>query len=190
MSKLTILGAALYMCTAATASVHAQGHAGHSGEAPADAVPVSPSQAAYGAIGEVVRILKNDPKTNWANVNVEALRQHLIDMDDATMRAVVTQRNVPGGIEIDIDGAGRAGAAASRMAIAHARILAEGSEYRASSASIPGGVRMTVTARDPSNTRLVDRIRGLGYAGIMTEGEHHARHHIALARGVMPHGTQ
>jgi hypothetical protein len=26
-------------------------------------------------------------------------------------------------------------------------------------------------------------IRGLGFAGIMVEGDHHAEHHLAMARG-------
>jgi hypothetical protein len=40
-----------------------------------------------------------------------------------------------------------------------------------------------VTARDSSNVKLVAMIRGEGFAGLLTEGDHHARHHMALARG-------
>src|SRR5438552_18068577 len=40
-------------------------------------LPKSPGQAAYAAIGEVVRLLEADPRTDWSRVNVEALRQHL-----------------------------------------------------------------------------------------------------------------
>jgi hypothetical protein len=46
-----------------------------------------------------------------------------------------------------------------------------------------GNTHETVTARDPSNTKLVAMIRGEGFAGLLTEGDHHARHHMALARG-------
>jgi hypothetical protein len=167
MSKLGILATAICVCTALPLVVRAQEHTGHSESSAGDGIPVSAGQAAYAAI-----------------------RQHLVEMDDATMRAVTTERNVPAGIEIDIDGAGPAGAAATRMATTHMRILEQGSEYRASSAAVPGGVRITITARDPRNAQVVDRIRGLGFAGIMTEGEHHARHHIALARGdTGRHGT-
>jgi hypothetical protein len=183
MSKLGILATAICVCTALPLVVRAQEHTGHSESSAGDGIPVSAGQAAYAAISEIVRILKSDPNTDWAKVDIGALRQHLVEMDDATMRAVTTERNVPAGIEIDIDGAGPAGAAATRMATTHMRILEQGSEYRASSAAVPGGVRITITARDPRNAQVVDRIRGLGFAGIMTEGEHHARHHIALARG-------
>ena len=44
-----------------------------------------PGQSAYGAISDVVRLLKADPGTDWSRVNVEALRQHVIDMDDVTV---------------------------------------------------------------------------------------------------------
>ena len=47
-------------------------------------VPTMPGQDAFGAIQEIVRILEADPKTDWSKVNLEALRQHLIDMKDVT----------------------------------------------------------------------------------------------------------
>ena len=189
MTRSVTYAAALFIGLA-VATLQAQQHATHLQEAAAGAMPVSPGQAAFGAISEVVRILRSDPNTNWSKVNIEALRQHLIDMDDATMRAVVTQRNVPGGVELDIDGSGRAGAAAVRMATNHMRVLEQSEEYRASSTVIPGGVRLSVVARDTQNVTVVARIRALGFAGLLTEDEHHASHHIALARGEgAPHGA-
>ena len=41
-------------------------------------------------------MLKADPTTDWSKVNVEALRQHLIDMDDVVMHSAVKQRNIAG----------------------------------------------------------------------------------------------
>ena len=48
---------------------------------------------------------------------------------------------------------------------------------------IPGGVKWTVTAANPGDARTVAKIRGLGFAGLLTLGDHHTPHHIALARG-------
>jgi hypothetical protein len=146
-------------------------------------IPTSPGQAAFGAISEVVQLLKADPNTDWSKVNVEALRQHLIDMDEVTMHSAVTQRNVPGGIQVDVAGSGRGAAAIKRMALSHTKMLDEGTEYHATATAIPGGARITVTAKDASDARLVAVIRGLGFAGLMTEGAHHAPHHLAIARG-------
>jgi hypothetical protein len=151
-------------------------------------VPTSPGQAAFGAISEVVRMLEADPKTDWSKVNVEALRQHLIDMDHVTMQSEVVQRSVPGGIQMDITGTGRTMLAIRRIAVNHSMMLEMSPEYHATASEIQGGARITVTAKDPKNAALVTRIRGLGFAGIMTEGDHHARHHLALARGdALPH---
>ena len=146
-------------------------------------VPALPGQSAFGAISEVVQLLKADPNTDWTKVNVEALRQHFIDMDEVTLRAAVTQRNVPGGILIDVTGRGRTEDAIKRMAVAHTKMLDAGTEYRASAVARPGGARLTITAKDASDARLVTVIRGLGFAGLMTEGAHHGPHHLAIARG-------
>ena len=132
-------------------------------------------------------MLKADPKTDWTKVNVEALRQHLIDMDEVTMRSAAAQRSIPGGIEVDVTGTGRTTDAIRRMTVNHAAMLTNDSEYNASAKEIPGGARLTVVAKNAKDTSVVARIRGLGFAGIMTEGDHHAAHHIAIARGEMVH---
>lgn len=150
-------------------------------------VPTSPGQAAFGAISEVVSILKADPATDWTKVNIEALRQHLIDMDDVTMHSAAKQRNIAGGMEVDVTGTGPTITAIRRMTGNHAAMLEQGDEYHASAKQIPNGVRLTVTAKQADDAAAVARIRGLGFAGIMTEGDHHARHHLAIARGELVH---
>lgn len=147
----------------------------------------SPGQAAFGAISEVVRMLKADPKTDWSKVNVEALRQHLIDMDEVTLRSSAVQRTVPGGIEVDVTGSGRTTDAIRRMTLNHSAMLANDADYSASAKEIAGGARLTVIAKNAGDANIVARIRGLGFAGIMTEGDHHAAHHAAIARGEMVH---
>ncbi len=146
-------------------------------------LPTQAGQSAFGAISEVVGILKADPRTDWSKVNLEALRQHLIDMDAVTMRAVVASHSVPGGFEADVTGDGTTVGAIRRMLGSHTKMLSQGAEYRATASDIAGGVRLTVLAADARNAALVARIRGLGVAGILTEGDHHVRHHLAIARG-------
>ena len=149
------------------------------------ALPTQPGQAAFGAISEIVRMLEADSTTDWSRVNIEALRQHLIDMDDVMMHAAVVQRSVPGGLEIEVTGTGRTVDAIKRMAMNHTRMLDQEGEYHAAANEIANGATITVTASD---ARTVARIRGLGFAGLMTEGDHHAPHHLAIARGEDPHG--
>ena len=46
-----------------------------------------------------------------------------------------------------------------------------------------GPIRLTVVATNNRDTALVARLRGLGFGGIMTLGDHHAPHHLAMAKG-------
>ena len=61
--------------------------------------PTMPGQEAFGTIQEVVQILEADPTTDWSKVNIPALREHLIDMNEVTLRAVATERALENGIE-------------------------------------------------------------------------------------------
>jgi hypothetical protein len=144
-------------------------------------------QYAFVTIGEVVRILKADQSTDWTKVNLEALRQHLIDMDDVMLRAVVVQRNVPGGVQLDITGTGRTAAAIKRMVTSHAHVLGEHTPWQPTVRNVTGGVRLTVLAKDTTSASAVAMLRGLGFAGIMVEGDHHAEHHLMMARGMSHH---
>jgi len=153
-------------------------------------LPAFPGQAAFTTLGEVVAILKADSTTDWSKVNLDALREHLIDMDDVVMHAMVSKRSVSGGIEARVTGTGRTVQAIRRMLTNHAAMLEMESSYRAVAVEIPNGVRLTVTARDTADSARVAIIRGLGFAGLLTEGNHHPLHHLAIARGdVRPHAS-
>lgn len=147
----------------------------------------SGGQAAFSAISEVVRLLSADPTTDWSKVNIEALRQHLIDMDNVILRSVSNVIAAPSGLTMDVTGAGVVGEAVRRMLTAHRHELDEMPEYRASVTMIPNGARLTVTARNADDTATMLRIRGLGFAGLLTEGDHHAAHHLMLAKGEAVH---
>lgn len=146
-------------------------------------VPTMPGQDAFGAIAEVVRLLDADPATDWAKVDIERLRQHLIDMNEVVLRSAVTQTPVPGGLAMEITGTGRTEQAIRAMVLPHAVELDHLPSFAARTESIPGGVRLTVIARNPDDAKGVARIRGLGFAGLLTEGAHHQAHHLAMAKG-------
>ena len=60
-------------------------HASHSGAASSGAIPSG--QAAYATMAAIVAMLEADSTTDWSKVNIEALRQHLIVMNEVTLRA-------------------------------------------------------------------------------------------------------
>jgi hypothetical protein len=146
-------------------------------------VPAMPGQDAFGAIAEIVRLLDGDPATDWTKVDIERLRQHLIDMNEVVLRSAVKQTPVSGGLAMEITGAGRTEQAIRAMVVPHAIELDRLPSFAAKTENIPGGVRLTVLAKNPDEAKVVARIRGLGFAGLLTEGAHHQAHHLAMAKG-------
>ena len=159
---------------------HRAMHEMHHGAAGA---PAAPGQDAFGALAEVVRLLDADPKTDWAAVDLERLRQHLIDMNEVVLRAEVRAAPVAGGLVMEVTGAGRTEQAIRAMVVPHAAELDAMAAYSAKAEPMPGGVKLTVVSKTPGDARAVARLRGLGFAGLLTEGAHHAPHHLAMARG-------
>ena len=145
-----------------------------------------PGQDAFGAMAEVVRILEADPATDWSKVDMERLRQHLIDMDEVVLRASVKAAQVPGGLSMDVTGTGRTVQSVRDMVIPHTAELDGMPAWSAKAEPIPDGVRLIVVARDPADAKTVARIRGLGFAGLLVQGGHHGPHHLAMAKGEMP----
>jgi len=148
--------------------------------------PNLPGQDAFGAITEVVAILEADPATDWSKVDLEALRQHLIDMNEVTLNANAVAKPIDGGLEIGVTGAGRTLAAIQRMVPAHATEIDGSKGWSAKVSGLANGVLLTVTATDPKE---VVHIRGLGFPGIMTSGSHHQAHHLAIAKGEPIHAA-
>jgi hypothetical protein len=159
------------------------GPMGPSGAPAAAGVPTLPGQDAFGAIAEIVRFLEADPQTDWSQVDLERLRQHLIDMHEVVLGAAVKPSPVPGGLVMDVTGAGRTEPAIRAMVVPHAAELDQMPGLAAKTESIPGGVRLTVTAREAWDVKAVARVRGLGFIGLLTLGAHHQPHHLAMARG-------
>jgi hypothetical protein len=141
--------------------------------------PVSPGQAAFGAIQEVVQMLDADPATDWSKVNIGALREHLIDMDEVTLRANAAERALDDGIEIAVTAAGRTREAIKRMVPAHAQELAQ-IGWSARTEDLADGVKLIVTSTDP---KQVVKLKALGFMGIMVQGAHHQPHHLMMAKG-------
>lgn len=146
--------------------------------------PALPGQDAFGAIQEIVRGLETDPQTDWSTVDLEALRQHLIDMNDVTLQANVASKPVDGGLEMIVTGSGRTLAAIERMVPTHATEINGLNGWNATTEVLGDGVRLTVTS---SNPKEVQHIRGLGFIGILVSGSHHQMHHLAMAKGQFSH---
>jgi hypothetical protein len=145
--------------------------------------PTQPGQAAFAAIQEIVEILEADPATNWSRVNIEALRQHLIDMDNVTLRADVTSEPVEGGMRFIVSGSGQIKESVQRMVTAHAAIMNGNGNWKFSAIETEAGANLTVVTPSQDTRKL----RALGFGGVMARGMHHQEHHLMIARGDNPH---
>lgn len=190
MKHLALLLLAAGAPAAALAQQHDMDHAQHMAHdaqmapagQPALAAPREGGQAAFAAIAEITAILMADPATDWARADIAGLRQHLIDMDNVTLRADVASEEIEGGSRFRVTSADPEVAASIRaMVIAHTMVMNGVEGWTLQAEEIDGGAQMTATGADPL------RIRGLGFIGLMTVGVHHQAHHLALARGLDPH---
>ena len=129
-------------------------------------------------------MLQAHPHTDWSRVDVDALRQHLIDMDEVTMRATAQKEPIENGLRIKVTGSDRTLEAIQRMVPEHARDIDGMYGWTVRATALANGVELTVTASNPAD---VQKINALGFTGIMVQGGHHQMHHLAMAKGEPMH---
>jgi hypothetical protein len=147
------------------------------------ASPIQPGQGAFAAIQEIVALLDADPKTDWSKVDIDALRQHLVDMDHVTIYARVNAVATDDGFRFETSGIGAVRDSIRRMLPAHAAAMNGAGAWRYESAEIDNGAALIVHA--PAADRA--KLKGLGLFGVLTLGMHHQMHHLMLARSQDPH---
>jgi len=164
-------------------------HAMHRPEPTVAAQPTPLTEAgndAFATIQEVVRRLNADPNTDWSRVDLEALRRHLVDMRNFTLNVeVVEQTPVEHGVRVVVrPTTPDAGASLARVLMAHPAPLNQETGWNMDVGREGNAWAVTVTSPDPDDA---ERIRGLGYIGIMATGAHHQLHHWMIATGANPH---
>ena len=141
-------------------------------------------QSAFAAIQEVTERLSADPDTDWSRINIDALREHLIDMDEVTLSANIRAEPINGGARYIVTGQGRTREAIQRMVLGHASSMGDAEHWTMTAERSADGAIVTVMAKQNSD---LARIRALGLIGMMSEGAHHQPHHWMLATGERPH---
>ncbi len=150
----------------------------------ATGMPQQTGEAAFGAIQEIVGLLEADPTTDWSRVNIEALRQHLIDMNNVTLRATVKVVERTNSVTFQVSGDGSVRDSVRRMITAHAATMNGEDGWRFTAEQTATGANLTVT---PAEAASMLKLRALGFIGVMTHGMHHQHHHLMIARGMSPH---
>ena len=198
---MKILSSLFLLCTAVVVSAlpivpkgvfaaddHSQ-HADHSG-VHSHGMSASPLTAAgnyaFLTIQEAIAQLEADPHTDWSKVNVEALRQHLVDMQNFTLNVqVLSQKPVDKGMQAVVRPDNKdAEASLDRVFAAHPMQLKKETGWDMVVKKQDGAFTVTVTTNNPAE---VAKIRGLGYIGAMASGAHHQSHHWSMVQGMDPH---
>jgi len=141
-------------------------------------------QSAFAAIEEIVLALVADPNTDWSKVNIPALREHLVDMELVFTDAEVQTTEVENGFQFAVTGTGKTIGSIQRMAVAHSGVMNGNGDWTFSPEKTATGVVLTIT----TSADDMDKLRALGFFGIMALGMHHQDHHWMMATGVNPHG--
>jgi hypothetical protein len=189
MKFLPIMIALAIGCAAGYAvATEKQNHKGHNiGDAEMHDIPrlpTEPGQSAFAAIAEIVSILESDPNTDWSKVNLNALREHFIDMNALTLGANVAMSENEESIVFEAVGTGVTIRALQNMVPAHANELNKMANWQAMGEATEKGAVLTIT---PNKSTELTRIKALGFFGLMATGAHHQPHHLGMARGTMAH---
>jgi hypothetical protein len=189
MKFLPIMIALAIGCAAGYAvATEKQNHKGHNiGDAEMHDIPrlpTEPGQSAFAAIAEIVSILESDPNTDWSKVNLNALREHFIDMNALTLGANVAMSENEESIVFEAVGTGVTIRALQNMVPAHANELNKMANWQAMGEATEKGAVLTIT---PNKSTELTRIKALGFFGLMANGAHHQPHHLGMARGTMAH---
>jgi hypothetical protein len=140
----------------------------------------------FGAVQEAIRRLEADSTTDWSQVDVERLRQHLIDMHHVALNVAVEQKTpIDAGVRIRIrPTTGAARASLGRVLDAHPHMLKQETGWTMTVEEQDSDYVLRVTTDAPDE---IAKIRGLGYMGLLAYGSHHQRHHWHLVQGQHPH---
>ena len=176
---MTIMRTIAVLMLSAAPSLAQHSHGNHSGS---DVVETG--QAQFASIAEIVAVLRNDPATDWESVDIQALRDHLVDMDNVTTRSMVTVEEQGNNVVYTIIGDADVAASIQNMVIAHSPMLAAETGWSVAAGRFPNGAKMTIVATDNAERM---QLLGLGFYGVMTIGAHHQRHHMMIAKGQSPH---
>lgn len=147
--------------------------------------PTEAGQGAFAALAEIVTFLTNDPDTDWSCVDIDALRKHLVDMNEVTLNAIVEEKHNPNELVFIVTGPPRTAQAIKRMVTAHAAFMDKDTPARFKTQITDDGVALKITNLTTEDRR---KFEALGFFGFMATGAHHQPHHLAMAIGQPVHG--
>lgn len=129
----------------------------------------------FGTVQQIVAQLEADPSTDWSQIDIPSLQQHLVDMEFLSLFTSVESRDVRDGAEFTIRGEGRALEAIHRMVPMHAQQIADDYGWQTQVETRSDGAVLRVAASGKA-----DMVRAIGFLGFMSLGDHHTPHHLVM----------
>ena len=142
-------------------------------------IPLEAGQSAFAAIAEIVDMLYADPNTDWEAVNIDALRKHLVDMNELTLYAEVEKTVLENVVSFKVIGKGRVLKAIKTMVPRHATQLSKISNWEVTTKLNVNSVTLSIYTNDKNQ---LQKIQALGFFGVMALEAHHQAHHWAMAK--------
>mgnify|MGYP000592648864 CR=1 FL=1 len=173
--KLSLFSAAMVIIASTAMAQHAH----QSGSSPSET-----GQSQFAAIAEIVTLLREDDDTDWAQVDIQALRDHLVDMDNVTTGALVETTVDEMTISFSVTGDENVSASIRRMVLAHSPMLQQATGWAVTATEQADGAIMMIEVVSEED---MQQVAGLGFFGLMTIGAHHQQHHLMIAMGRSPH---
>ncbi len=147
--------------------------------------PQESGQAIFGALSEVNKLIEENEMINWATVDIDALWEHLQDMNALMTGVNVDKVSLANGLKMRISGTGAAKKAMDNMLPAHSTFLkGVRPDWNINLSSDGSDYVLVVTSAIASE---IQRIKALGFSGFMVQDDHHAAHHLSLALGEEVH---
>lgn len=139
----------------------------------------------FAVIQEAIKGLEAGADTNWTKVDFEGLRKHLVEMNDMTLNVDVQETDIEDGFKaIVIPTHNRAIRSLSNVLKNHPVMMEAETGWKMKVERVNDLFVIKVTTK---KLEEVDKIRGLGYIGVMAYGNHHQPHHKGMVLGNNPH---
>lgn len=146
-------------------------------------------EAAFSALIEVVALLESDENTDWSNVNIGALHEHLRDMNHVMLNTeVVSHSLTSSSVMFKVTATAIAEDSLRRSLQAHSDYIASIRPWEIQVVISEDGATVEIA---PNSASELQKLNALGFYGFMALDSHHQAHHwlIATGQGGQAHGS-
>ena len=137
----------------------------------------SGGDSVFTQIQNQVRTLQEDPDTDWTQVDLTALQQHLVDMEHLSLFAEVSTQYLANGLRYTVTGQGRTLAAIQRMVPMHAQQIATELGMQVEAEVTAEGAWISVITADDKERAMYQAI---GFLGLMTHRDVSSVHYFCF----------